>query len=200
MRILILGDVKMQRCPWCEKNELYIDYHDQEWGVPVFDDIKLFEFLVLESAQAGLSWLTILKRRENYRKLYDNFDPVKVASYNNNKIAELVNNPGIIRHKGKIKASITNAKYFIEIQQEFGSFSNYIWGFVKFKPIINNFVDLSEVPAKTSLSKKISEDLKERGFKFVGPTIIYAYLQAIGIVNDHLQSCFRYKEIIKNYS
>ncbi len=190
----------MPRCPWCEKDELYVKYHDQEWGVTVFDDIKLFEFLILESAQAGLSWLTILKRRENYYKAYDKFDPVKVASYNDNKIEELINNPGIIRNKRKIETSITNAKHFIEIQNEFGSFSNYIWGFVNFKPIINTFTTLSEVPAQTSLSQKISNDLKKRGFKFVGPTIIYAYLQAIGIVNDHLQSCFRYKEIIEDYS
>ncbi|MTI58943.1 MAG: DNA-3-methyladenine glycosylase I [Firmicutes bacterium] len=190
----------MNRCSWCEKNDLYIKYHDQEWGVPVFDDRKLFEFLILESAQAGLNWLTILKRRENYRKAYNNFDPVKVASYDDNKIAELVSNPGIIRYKRKIEASINNAKCFIEVQHEFGSFSDYIWGFVDFKPIINTFTDLTEVPAQTSLSQKVDEDLKKRGFKFIGPTIIYAYLQAIGIVNDHLQSCFRYKEIISSYS
>lgn len=190
----------MNRCSWCEKNDLYIKYHDQEWGVPVFDDRKLFEFLILESAQAGLNWLTILKRRENYRKAYNNFDPVKVASYDDNKIAELVSNPGIIKYKRKIEASINNAKCFIEVQHEFGSFSDYIWGFVDFKPIINTFTDLTEVPAQTSLSQKVDEDLKKRGFKFIGPTIIYAYLQAIGIVNDHLQSCFRYKEIISSYS
>ncbi|AZO93723.1 DNA-3-methyladenine glycosylase I [Halocella sp. SP3-1] len=189
----------MNRCSWCEKNDLYIKYHDQEWGVPVFDDRKLFEFLILESAQAGLNWLTILKRRENYRKAYNNFDPVKVASYDDNKIAELVSNPGIIKYKRKIEASINNAKCFIEVQHEFGSFSDYIWGFVDFKPIINTFTDLTEVPAQTSLSQKVDEDLKKRGFKFIGPTIIYAYLQAIGIVNDHLQSCFRYKEIISSY-
>lgn len=191
---------KMNRCPWCEKNDLYIKYHDQEWGLPVFDDRRLFEFLILESAQAGLNWLTILKRRENYRKAYNNFDPLKVASYDDNKIAELVSNPGIIRYKRKIEASINNAKCFIDVQHEFGSFSDYIWGFVDFKPIINTFTDLTEIPAQTSLSQKVDEDLKKRGFKFIGPTIIYAYLQAIGIVNDHLQSCFRYKEIISSYS
>ncbi|QTL96669.1 DNA-3-methyladenine glycosylase I [Iocasia frigidifontis] len=190
----------MNRCPWCEKNDLYIKYHDQEWGLPVFDDRRLFEFLILESAQAGLNWLTILKRRENYRKAYNNFDPLKVASYDDNKIAELVSNPGIIRYKRKIEASINNAKCFIDVQHEFGSFSDYIWGFVDFKPIINTFTDLTEIPAQTSLSQKVDEDLKKRGFKFIGPTIIYAYLQAIGIVNDHLQSCFRYKEIISSYS
>lgn len=185
----------MKRCPWCEKNDLYIDYHDKEWGVPVFDDKKQFEFLVLESAQAGLSWLTILKRRENYRKAYDDFEAIKVASYGDNKVEELINNPGIIRNKSKIKASINNAKSFLEIQREFGSFCNYIWGFVDFKPIVNQFKSLSEVPARTSLSEEISKDLKKRGFKFIGPTIIYAHLQAVGIVNDHLIDCFRYKEI-----
>jgi len=185
----------MKRCPWCEKNDLYIDYHDKEWGVPVYDDKKQFEFLVLESAQAGLSWLTILKRRENYRKAYDDFEAIKVASYGDNKVEELINNPGIIRNKSKIKASINNAKSFLEIQREFGSFCNYIWGFVDFKPIVNQFKSLSEVPARTSLSEEISKDLKKRGFKFIGPTIIYAHLQAVGIVNDHLIDCFRYKEI-----
>ncbi len=190
----------MQRCPWCEGNDLYVKYHDQEWGVPVVDDRKQFEFLVLESAQAGLSWLTILKRRENYRKAYDNFDPVKVATYDNEKIEELVNNPGIIRNRRKIEASINNAKYFLELQHKYGSFSDYIWGFVNFKPVVNGFTDLNELPAQTELSQRISKDLKKRGFKFIGPTIIYAHLQATGIVNDHLQSCFRYQEIIENYS
>src|SRR5690554_2387623 len=189
----------MKRCPWCEKNKLYIDYHDQEWGVPVLDDKKQFEFLVLESAQAGLNWLTILQKRENYRKAYDNFDPVKVASYDQNKINELLNNPGIIRNIRKIEASINNAKHFLDIQEEYGSFCNYIWRFVNFKPIVNKFKVLLEVPAQTELSEKISKDLKKRGFKFIGPTIIYAHLQATGIVNDHLISCFRREEISKNY-
>ncbi len=189
----------MKRCPWCEKNDLYINYHDKEWGVPVFDDRKQFEFLVLESAQAGLSWLTILKRRESYRQAYDGFDPIKVASYDQNKIEELVSNPGIIRNRSKIKASINNAKHFLEIQREFGNFCNYIWRFVDFKPVVNEFKSLSEVPTQTSLSEEISNDLKKRGFKFIGPTIIYAHIQTVGIVNDHLTSCFRYKEIIKSY-
>ena len=197
---VVMEMIKVKRCPWCSGSDLYIKYHDEEWGVPVFDDHTLFEFLVLESAQAGLSWLTVLKRRENYRKAYDNFNPDKVASYDDKKVEELVSNPGIIRHKGKIEASINNAKYFIEIQREYDSFSDYLWEFVDYKPIVNQFTDLTEVPGKTSLSKKISKDLKKRGFKFVGPTIVYAYLQAVGIVNDHLTSCFRYDEIIENYS
>ncbi len=190
----------MKRCPWCENHELYIKYHDKEWGVPVFDDRKQFEFLILESAQAGLSWLTILKRRENYRKAYDDFDPAKVALYKHDKEKELINNPGIIRNKRKIEASINNAKRFLEIQKEFDSFSDYIWRFVDYKPVINEFKDLSELPARTKLSERISKDLKKRGFKFIGPTIIYAHLQAVGIVNDHLTTCFRYKEIIESYS
>ncbi|OEF99945.1 DNA-3-methyladenine glycosylase [Vulcanibacillus modesticaldus] len=181
----------MNRCPWCIGDDLYIKYHDQEWGVPVFDDRKQFEFLVLESAQAGLSWLTILKKRENYRKAYADFDPEIVAKFDENKIEELMNNPGIIRNRKKIEASINNAKQFLKIQQEFGSFANYIWGFVNHRPIINKFDDISELPAKTELSEKISKDLKKRGFKFLGPIVIYSHLQAVGIVNDHLESCFR---------
>lgn len=185
----------MKRCSWCEKEDIYIEYHDKEWGVPVYDDNKQFEFLVLESAQAGLSWLTVLKKRENYRKAYDNFDPEKVAQYNPEKLEELMNNPGIIRNRMKIEASINNAKRFLEIQQEFGSFSNYIWGFVNNKPVINKFDSISEIPATTELSDKVSKDLKKRGFKFMGSTIVYAHLQAVGIINDHITSCFRYKEV-----
>lgn len=185
----------MSRCSWCEKEEVYIEYHDKEWGVPVHDDRKQFEFIVLESAQAGLSWLTILKRRENYRKAYDGFDPEKVAQYDAEKLEELLNNAGIIRNRMKIEASINNAQKFIEIQQEFGSFSNYIWGFVNNKPIINKFTSISEVPATTELSDTISKDLKKRGFKFMGSTIVYAHLQAVGIINDHITSCYRYEEV-----
>jgi len=186
----------MKRCSWCEGNDIYIDYHDNEWGVPVYDDKKQFEFLVLESAQAGLSWLTILKRRDNYRKAYDNFDPVKVASYGDNKIKELLNNEGIIRNKLKVAASVNNAKLFLNIQGEFGSFSDYLWGFVNNRQVVNTWKELSEIPANTKLSDNISQDLKQRGFKFIGSTIMYAHLQAAGIVNDHVVDCFRYKEVM----
>lgn len=185
----------MNRCSWCEKEDIYIEYHDKEWGVPIYDDRKHFEFIVLESAQAGLSWLTILKRRENYRMAYDDFDPEKVARYDEKKLDELVKNAGIIRNRMKIAASINNAQRFLEIQQEFGSFSNYIWGFVNNKPVINEFASISEVPATTELSDTISKDLKKRGFKFMGSTIVYAHLQAVGIINDHITSCFRYEEV-----
>ena len=185
----------MKRCSWCEGNDIYIDYHDKEWGVPVYDDSKQFEFLVLESAQAGLSWLTILKRRENYRKAYDNFDPIKVANYGDKKIKALLNNEGIIRNKLKIASSVSNAKHFLDIQDEFGSFSDYLWGFVDNKQVVNKWKSLSEVPANTKLSDAITKDLKGRGFKFMGSTIMYAHLQAAGIVNDHVVDCFRYKEV-----
>ncbi|MCU0643527.1 MAG: DNA-3-methyladenine glycosylase I [bacterium] len=185
----------MERCPWPGIDETYIKYHDEEWGVPVHDDRKHFEFLVLEGAQAGLSWATILKRRENYRQAYDNFDPAKVAKYDDGKVAELLANAGIIRNRKKIESSINNAKRFLEIQQEFGSFDKYIWAFVNFKPVINSWKTLSELPANTELSDRISTDLKKRGFSFVGSTIIYAHMQAIGLVNDHLVSCFRYKQV-----
>jgi len=185
----------MERCPWSTNDDVYIKYHDEEWGVPVHDDNKHFEFLVLEGAQAGLSWLTILKRRENYRKAYDNFDPVKVAKYDEAKVEELLGNAGIIRNRKKIESSINNAKKFLEVQQEFGSFDNYIWNFVDHKPIINSWKTLSEIPAKTELSDQISNDLKKRGFSFVGSIIIYAHIQAIGLVNDHLMACFRYREL-----
>lgn len=183
------------RCEWCLKNELYIDYHDKEWSVPLHDDQKLFEFLLLEGVQAGLSWLTVLKKRENYRKAYDDFDPVKVAAYDEAKLNELLQNEGLIRNRLKIAASVNNAKCFLEVQKEFGSFDRYIWSFVDFKPIVNHFESLSEVPAKTPLSDLISKDLKKRGFKFVGSTIVYAHMQATGMVNDHLVSCFRHAEL-----
>lgn len=185
----------MKRCPWCEGNELYIRYHDQEWGVPVMDDNKQFEFLVLESAQAGLSWLTVLKKRENYRQAYDNFNPDKVSRYSEKKLAKLLSDPGIIRNRKKIEASVNNARLFLDIQKEFGTFSGYIWGFTGNEPVVNSWKSLSEVPANTELSDTISKDLKKRGFKFLGSTIIYAHLQATGIVNDHLVDCFRYKQV-----
>ena len=189
----------MNRCDWANGSEMYINYHDKEWGVPVFDDQTLFEFLILETAQAGLSWSTILKRRENYNKAYNNFDIEKIAQYGEVKREELLNDEGIIRNKLKIDASINNAKRVLEVQEEYGSFSKYLWSFTNFKPVINNWEQLSEVPAETELSKNIAKDLKKRGFKFVGSVTIYAYLQAVGIVNDHLIDCFRYEEVIDNY-
>ena len=190
-----LNKKPVKRCGWCAGSELYMEYHDKEWGTPAFDDRKHFEFLVLESAQAGLSWITILKKRENYRKAYDGFDPVKVARYSEKKKAALLANPGIIRNRLKIEASINNAVHFLEVQKEFGSFSKYIWSFTKGKQITGKWKTLKELPAKTELSDCISVDLKKRGFKFIGSTIIYSYLQAMGVVNDHITSCYRYKEL-----
>ena len=184
----------LKRCDWCTGSELYMKYHDKEWGIPVFKDRRHFEFLVLESAQAGLSWITILKKRENYRKAYDGFDPKKVARYGEKKKNELLNNPGIIRNRLKIEASINNAARFLEIQKEFGSFSGYIWSFTKGRQIKGKCKTLSDIPARTELSDRISADLKKRGFKFLGSIIVYSHLQATGIVNDHITSCFRYKE------
>lgn len=186
----------MERCPWPGKDELYIKYHDEEWGVPVHDDHKHFEFLVLEGAQAGLSWLTILRRRENYRQAFAHFDPQKVAQFDATNVAELLTNAGIIRNRKKIESAINNAQRFQEIQREFGSFDHYIWSFVNHRPVVNSWKSLSELPARTALSDRISKDLKQRGFSFVGSTIIYAHMQAIGLVNDHLVSCFRYRELI----
>ncbi|WP_413532498.1 DNA-3-methyladenine glycosylase I [Empedobacter brevis] len=178
------------RCAWVNKDQDYIDYHDNEWGKPVKDDKILFEFLILESFQAGLSWFTILKKRENFRKAFADFDVEKVAKFDEAKIDELVQNEGIIRHRGKISAAINNAKLFIEIQKEFGSFSNFIWKYVDNKPIINNWNSIKEVPATTEISDQIAKDLKKRGFKFFGSTTIYAHMQATGMVNDHTKDCF----------
>ncbi len=186
----------MRRCPWCEHTDLERAYHDNEWGVPVFSDEKQFEFLVLESAQAGLSWLTVLRKRENYRRLYDGFDPEKVARYGEEKIQQLMSDSGIIRNRKKIEASINNAARFLEIREEFGSFCDYLWGFAGGVPVTNAWEELSAVPASTELSVTVSRDLKKRGFRFMGPTIVYAHLQATGVVNDHLVSCFRYGEIL----
>lgn len=183
------------RCAWCLKDELYRDYHDQEWGVPVYDDRTLFEFLILEGVQAGLSWHTVLKKRENYRQAYADFDPVKIARFDETKVEELLQNAGLVRNRLKIAASITNAQRFLEVQQEFGSFASYIWDFVGGKPLVNHYESLAEVPATTAISDQISKDLKKRGFKFVGSTIIYAHMQATGMVNDHLVSCFRHQEV-----
>ena len=179
------------RCNWCVGIDLYEKYHDEEWGVPVYDDQKLFEFLLLETFQAGLSWITILKKRENFRLAFDHFDYLKVAQYSEDKIQELMQNAGIIRNQLKIRAAVTNANSFIKIQEEFGSFSNYIWAFTDNKPIINNPKNLKEVPATSSLSDKISKDLKKRGFKFVGSTVVYAHMQATGMVDDHVADCWK---------
>ena len=183
------------RCDWSGDDPLMVAYHDEEWSVPKHDDRRLFEDLVLDGAQAGLSWLTILRKRENYRQAFDNFDPVKVAAYDETKIEELLGNAGIIRNRQKINSAIKNASAFLKIQEEFGSFDAYIWGFVDGKPIQNKWETMSELPAKTKLSEAISKDLKKRGFSFVGPTITHAFMQAVGIVNDHTVDCFRYHEV-----
>ena len=183
------------KCAWCIGDDLYEAYHDQEWGVPVYDDDTLFEFLVLETFQAGLSWYTILKKRDNFRNAFDNFDYKKISKYKQPKVEDLLQDAGIIRNKLKVKATITNAQAFMKIQEEFGSFSKYIWAFVDGKPIKNQLNFLSELPANTPLSDKISKDMKKRGFKFVGSTVIYAHMQACGMVNDHLSSCYRYNQI-----
>ncbi|MHA1505354.1 MAG: DNA-3-methyladenine glycosylase I [Candidatus Heimdallarchaeota archaeon] len=186
----------VKRCDWGEsENPLYRDYHDKEWGVPVHDERFLFEMIILEGAQAGLSWSTIINKRANYKKAFDNFDFEKVAKYDETKIEELMLNAGIVRNRRKITSAISNALAFIKVRKEFGSFDKYIWGFVDNKPIQNNFTKPSDCPAKTPLSEQISKDLLKREFKFVGPTIIYAFMQAIGMVNDHLTYCFRYKEL-----
>ena len=179
----------MKRCEWCGEDPLYVKYHDEEWGVPVHDDRTLFEFLVLEGAQAGLSWITILRKREGYRKAYDDFDVQKVASYDESKIEELLINPDIVRNKLKVRSSVNNAKLFMEIQKEFGSFDSYIWSFTDGKQIINRWEDISQMPVTSELSDNVSRDLKKRGFKFTGSTIIYSYLQAVGIINDHTIWC-----------
>lgn len=184
------------RCDWClGQFPEYIKYHDYEWGVPVHGERKHFEFLVLEGAQAGLSWATILKRREGYRKAFDRFDPVKVAAYNKRKINSLVRDPGIIRNRLKIESAINNAKCFLKVKEEFGTFDKYIWQFVDGRPVINRFKSIKEIKPTSPLSDKLSKDLKQRGFTFVGSTIMYAHMQAIGMVNDHLISCYRYKEL-----
>ncbi len=189
----------VSRCQWCGTDPLYVKYHDEEWGVPVHDDKKHFEMIILDGAQAGLSWLTVLRKRENYRKAFADFDPAKVARFTEKKIERLLNNPGIIRNKLKVKSAVTNAQAFLKIQEEFGSFDNYIWQFVGGKPIVNKWKSLKELPATSKESDAMSKDLKKRGFKFVGSTICYAYMQAAGMVNDHVVTCFRYKEIQKLY-
>lgn len=184
------------RCGWVNDSPLYIEYHDREWGVPVHDDMVWFERLVLEGAQAGLSWYTILLKRENYRKAFDGFDPAKVAGYDENKIEELMGNSGIVRNRLKINSAIRNANAFLDIQKQFGSFDAYIWRFVDGSPIRNNWRQLSDVPATTPISDAMSKDLKKKGFTFVGPTICYAMMQATGMVQDHVTSCFRHTEAV----
>ena len=186
---------QIKRCKWAGKDPLYIEYHDKQWGVPVYEDAKIFEFLLLETFQAGLSWITILRRRENFRTAFDNFDFQEIANYSDEKLEDLRKDAGIIRNRLKIKAAKSNALAFMEVQKEFGTFSKYIWSFLDGKPIKNAFKTMSELPANTPLSDKISADLKKRGFKFVGSTIVYAHMQAMGIVNDHTTDCFRYNEV-----
>lgn len=183
------------RCPWPGKDPLYLDYHDREWGVPLADDRRLFELLVLESAQAGLSWITILRRREGYRRAFDGFDPERIASYGPDRISALLCDTGIIRNRKKIESAVSNARAFLGIRETFGSFSAYLWGFVDGKPVVNEWKEMTEVPAKTDLSETISREMKSRGFSFFGPVACYAFLQSAGVVNDHLVSCFRHREV-----
>jgi DNA-3-methyladenine glycosylase I len=187
--------MKRERCGWCGTDPLYVAYHDVEWGVPVRDDGKLFEFLVLEGAQAGLSWSTILRKREGYRVAFDGFDPVKVASYDEDRISQLLADPGIVRNRQKVRSAVSNARAFLAVQQEFGTFSHYIWSFTGGTPIQNSWRTLDQIPSTSPLAEAISRDLKSRGFRFVGPTIVYAHMQATGMVNDHLVTCFRHAEV-----
>ena len=187
-----------KRCQWCLGDSLYENYHDNEWGVPVFEDQKLFEFLILETFQAGLSWITVLRKRQNFSQAFDQFEYQKIAAYDSEKIAALKRDAGIIRNRLKIEAAVNNAQAFIKIQKNYGSFSNFIWDFLNGVPITNTFETLDEIPPFTPLAEKISKILKKEGFKFVGPTVIYAHMQATGMVNDHLVDCFRYQELLNN--
>ena len=184
------------RCPWATDDPLYIAYHDREWGVPLHDDRALFEFLVLEGAQAGLSWLTILRKRETYRRAFDGFAPAAVARFDEARVAALLGDPGIIRNRLKINSAVGNARAFLKVQDEFGSFAAYMWAFVGGRPIVNRWESLRQVPAQTAESRALSQDLKRRGFSFVGPTIMYAHMQAVGMVNDHLVGCFRHAAVV----
>jgi len=186
-----------KRCEWCGDNPLYVNYHDKEWGVPVHNDKKIFEFLILEGAQAGLSWLTVLKKRDAYRKAFDGFDFNKIANYRESKIKALLNNSGIIRNRLKVRSSVQNARAFIDVRKEFGTFNKYIWQYVQDRPLQNHWKAMKDLPAKTEISDAISKDLKKRGFNFVGSTIIYAHMQATGMVNDHTIDCFRYTVVKK---
>ncbi|MDR1378923.1 MAG: DNA-3-methyladenine glycosylase I [Synergistaceae bacterium] len=184
-----------QRCPWCGTDDLYVRYHDEEWGVPVKDERKLFEFIVLEGAQAGLSWITILRRRENYRAAFAGFDVQSVAKFGEDDVTRLMNDAGIIRNRAKIESAVKNARTFLKVAEEYGTFGAYLWGFVDGKPIVNRWTEGNQIPATTLLAEKISKDMKKRGFSFFGPTVCYAHMQATGMVNDHLTSCFRYEEL-----
>lgn len=188
-----------ERCAWAGNDPLYVHYHDVEWGVPVFDDTRLFEFLVLESAQAGLAWITILRKRDNYRRLYRGFEPSVVASFGQGEIESLLQDAGIVRNRRKVASSVNNARRFLAVQEEFGSFSVYLWSFVNGRPVVTEAHDQSQVPATTELSDRLSANLRQRGFSFIGSTIVYAYLQAVGVVNDHVVGCFRREEIIRTY-
>ncbi len=190
-----MHEMAKKRCPWCLGDPLYVQYHDREWGVPLHDDRKWFEFLLLEGVQAGLSWLLVLKRRENYRRAYDGFDPAKVARYDERKVAALLADPGLIRNRAKIAASLANARAFLKVQEEFGAFDRYMWSFTGGRPLRNRWRRDSDIPARSDLSDAISADLRRRGFKFAGSTIVYAHMQATGMVNDHLTGCFRHKEV-----
>jgi DNA-3-methyladenine glycosylase I len=183
------------RCEWPGDDPLYVAYHDDEWGVPVHDDRLWFEYIVLDGAQAGLSWITILRKRENYRRAFDHFDPAIVAAYDEAKIESLLADPGIVRNRLKVRSAVKNAQAFLRIQDEFGTFDNYVWPFVGGRPIVNAWTNLSQIPAETAEARALSKDLKQRGFSFVGPTIVYAFMQAGGLVNDHVVSCFRYHEV-----
>ena len=188
-------DGRTVRCPWCGDHPLYVDYHDREWGVPVRDDRTLFEFLTLEGAQAGLSWLTILRKREAYRQAFADFEPARIASWSDTAVARLMADPGIVRNRLKIEAAIGNARAFLDVQRAFGSFADYIWRFVDGRPIQGSWTSVTDLPATTPLAETISRDLKQRGFRFVGPTIVYAHMQATGMVNDHLVGCFRHRQV-----
>ena len=188
---------KLKRCEWAGSDPLYIDYHDKEWGVPVFSDRKLFEMLILEGAQAGLSWITILRKRKHYRQAFDRFSPEKIARYNKRTINRLLEDPGIVRNRLKVESTVTNARAYLKLKEEENSFSEFIWRFVEGEPIVNRWKQLNEIPAKTQESDAMSKALKKKGFKFVGPTICYAFMQSVGMVNDHTTTCFRYQELIK---
>ena len=192
-----MGGIKAARCPWAGDDPLYVRYHDEEWGVPVRDDRTLFEFLILEGAQAGLAWITILRKRERYREVFHRFDPGRVARMTAADRARLLRDPGIVRNRLKVESAVSNARAFLDIQREFGSFSTYLWSFVDGRPIRNRFVTMADVPARTDLSDRIARDMKRRGLRFVGSTIVYAYLQAVGVVNDHLVSCPRHAAVAK---
>jgi DNA-3-methyladenine glycosylase I len=192
-----MAKIEKTRCAWSGKDPLYIGYHDKEWGVPVHDDRTLFEFLILEGAQAGLSWITILRKRDAYRAAFDGFRPEKVARYDRKKVASLIKNDGIVRNRMKIESAVKNARAFLKVQEEFGSFDVYQWRFVEGRPLVNRFRSIKEVPARTLVSDALSRDLKDRGFSFVGSTIIYAHMQAVGMVNDHIVDCFRYRPLAK---